>query len=230
MRNAAVFPFVNDGFPIVYTGQEHVRPVLDTTRRHPDFQGLTGGDDPYNREAIWNHGFSKTSAYYSFFKKLNLARRKAITAFPPYVKTLLKMYQLNAHSVAISKGPVLTVLSNVGSRAPPIALHITSDKTGYKPLMPVIDVLSGHVYATDPKGALTVAIVAGEPRVFLPLAVYRSQGIVPKESWLGGLKVDTDVSTQNGVRSPPSAHRKNSSIGRGRMFGLFGSKRSSKDM
>jgi alpha-amylase len=23
-RNAAVFPFVNDGFPIVYQGQEHV--------------------------------------------------------------------------------------------------------------------------------------------------------------------------------------------------------------
>jgi alpha-amylase len=93
--------------------------------------------------------------------------------------------------------------------------------------MPVIDILSGQVCATDPKGSLTVAIVAGEPRVFLPLAVYRSQGIVPKESWLGGLKVDTDVATLNGsgAKSPPSAHRKTSSVGRSRMFGFFGSKK-----
>jgi hypothetical protein len=30
VRNAAVFPFVNDGFPIVYTGQEHVNPPLES--------------------------------------------------------------------------------------------------------------------------------------------------------------------------------------------------------
>ena len=28
-RNAAVFPFVNDGFPIVYQGQEHVSPTKE---------------------------------------------------------------------------------------------------------------------------------------------------------------------------------------------------------
>lgn len=100
--------------------------------------------------------------------------------------------------------------------------------------MAVIDVLTGHVYATDPKGALTVVIVAGEPRVFLPLAVYRSQGIVPKEIWIGGLKIDTDTmaidGVGNGVKSPGSAHRKTPSQNKGRMFGLFGSKRSSRDL
>lgn len=29
MRNAAVFPFVTDGFPIVYMGQEHVSGLSD---------------------------------------------------------------------------------------------------------------------------------------------------------------------------------------------------------
>jgi alpha-amylase len=129
--------------------------------------------------------------------------------------------------VAISKGPFLTVLSNVGSRSPPVVVHIGSDKSGYKASMPVIDILTGQAYATDPKGSLSVAIIAGEPRVFLPLAIYRSQGIVPKEVWLAGLKVDTNVVARNdaGSKSPPSAHRKSSSIGRGRMFGLFGSKK-----
>jgi alpha-amylase len=190
-------------------------------------QGLTGGEDPHNREATWNHGFSTSSPYFSFFKKLNHARRKAITAYPGYHKTPSKSHLLNTHSVGISKGPFLSILTNVGSRAPPVVLYITSDKSGYKPLMPVIDILSGHVYATDPKGALTVAIIAGEPRVFLPLAVYRSQGIVPKEVWLAGLKVDTEVANGNGIgpKSPTSAHRKHSSIGRGRMFGLFSSKK-----
>jgi alpha-amylase len=190
-------------------------------------QGLTGGEDPHNREATWNHGFSTSSPYFSFFKKLNHGRRKAITAYPGYFKSLLKINLLNTHTVSISKSPFLTILSNVGSRSPPVVLHITSDKTGYKALMPVIDILSGHVYATDPKGSLTVVIIAGEPRVFLPLSVYRSQGIVPKESWLAGLTVNTDIVTPNGAgsKSPPSAHRKNGSIGRGRMFGLFGHKK-----
>ena len=188
---------------------------------------MTGGEDPHNREATWNHGFSTTSPYFSFFKKLNHGRRKAITSYPGYFKSLLKINLLNTHTVAISKAPFLSILSNVGSRSPPVVLHITSDKTGYKALMPVIDILSGHVYATDPKGSLTVAIVAGEPRVFLPLSVYRSQGIVPKESWLAGLTVNTDIVTPNGAgsKSPPSGHRKNGSIGRGRMFGLFGNKK-----
>jgi len=191
------------------------------------WQGLTGGDDPLNREATWNHGFSSSAAYFSFFKKLNNARRKAIISYPAFFKSLLKIHLLNTHTVGISKAPFLTILSNVGSRSPPVVLHIGNDKTGYRPSMPVIDILSGHVYATDPQGSLTVVIIAGEPRVFLPLSIYRSQGIVPKESWLAGLQVNTDLATLNAVgsKSPPSAHRKNNSIGRGRMFGFFGSKK-----
>jgi glycosidase len=46
VKNAAVYPFVNDGFPIVYMGQEH---------------GLMGGEDPFNREAIWLQGYHQTS-------------------------------------------------------------------------------------------------------------------------------------------------------------------------
>jgi alpha-amylase len=200
---------------------------LELTYAANKSQGLTGGDDPHNREATWNHGFSNTLPLFSFFKKLNNARRKAITAYPAYFKSPLKAHLLNTHTAAISKGPFFTVLSNVGSRSPPVVLHVTSDKTGYKALMPVIDILSGHVYATDPKGSLTIVIIAGEPRVFLPLSIYRSQGIVPKESWLAGLKVDTDIASPNGSgsKSPLSGHRKTNSIGRGRMFGLFGSRK-----
>ena len=81
-----------------------------------------------------------------------------------------------------------------------------------------------------------MVIVAGEPRVFLPLAVYRAQGIVPKEIWIGGLRIDTATDTMAvdgpGVKSPGSAHRKSGSqSAKGRMFGLFGgSKRSSRDL
>lgn len=43
VKNAAVYPLVNDGFPIIYMGQEH---------------GYAGGEDPFNREAIWLSGFN----------------------------------------------------------------------------------------------------------------------------------------------------------------------------
>lgn len=46
IRNAMVYPFINDGYPILYSGQEH---------------NLQGADDPYNREAIWLFGYDESS-------------------------------------------------------------------------------------------------------------------------------------------------------------------------
>ncbi|OCF59966.1 hypothetical protein L486_02639 [Kwoniella mangroviensis CBS 10435] len=166
IKNAAVYPFVNDGVPILYQGGEH---------------GLRGGHDPLNREAMWLYGYSEITNAYAVIKALNQARRSAITSHPEFLTTLMKAYQLGNHTIALSKSPLLSVLTNYGSSVPAIGIHLNPEQTGYKPLLPLIDVLSGQIFSTDPRGALTVSLVNGEPRVFLPLSVHR--GLSGKAAW-----------------------------------------------
>ncbi|RXK37283.1 hypothetical protein M231_05425 [Tremella mesenterica] len=173
VKNAAVYPFISDGFPIVYMGQEH---------------GLRGGHDPHNREAIWLHGYETTSPLYSTFLTLNTARRKAIQ-HPPFLSTLIRTLILNNHTISISKPPLLTILTNSGSLSPTFVVHVPSMLTSYKPLLPVIDVISGQIFSTDPRGGLSVPLLNGEPRVFLPLNIHLGDG-VKAELWKSTNKVE----------------------------------------
>ncbi|KAK8845346.1 hypothetical protein IAR55_006059 [Kwoniella newhampshirensis] len=184
IKNAMVYPFVNDGVPILYMGGEH---------------SLTGGDDPFNREAIWLHGYDQTSINYQLVRTLNAARRSAAASHPSFHTTLSRPYQLDNHTIAIGKPPLLSIMTNYGSHSPTIGLHLTAQQTGYKPLLPVIDVLTNQIFSTDPRGGLTIALVDGEPRVFLPLSVHR--GIVNQDSWQS-TKLDLDTSTKLQSNSP----------------------------
>lgn len=161
---------------------------------------------------------------FAFFRNLNAARRAAITSNPAYLSTLLKPYQLNNYSIALSKPPLLTVLTNYGSSVPAVGMYVAPAQTGFKGLLPVIDVISGQIFSTDPRGGLTVSIIAGEPRVFMPLSVYSDPAATIVGSWASAIKIDTEVTTGNksprssGVPSPssPSAWRSRS------IMSLFG--------
>lgn len=206
LKNAAVYPFINDGFPILFQGTEH---------------WLTGGEDPANREAIWLYGFRKNTPSYTMYARLNHARKRA-SAYPPYLNTLLKFMKFDTHSVAISKAPMLSVLTNYGANSPPRAYYIP--KSGYAPLIPVIDVLTGQVFATDPHGGLAVVILSGEPRVFLPLSIWEGknsawQAVQNTKSAI----VQSSPPRQHSVPHQPESHSKSSSFGS--VFGwLRGSK------
>jgi alpha-amylase len=149
------------------------------------------------------------------FRILNAARRSAVTSHPPYLTTLMRAHQPNNNTIALTKAPLLSVLTNYGATVPAIVLHLAPGQTGYKPLIPVIDVLTEQIFATDPRGGLTVPIVGGQPRVFLPLAVHR--GAASKSVWQGSalVKVDTSVAQDSkGHSTPGGSHRKTPSFGR----------------
>ncbi|KIR63793.1 alpha-amylase [Cryptococcus bacillisporus CA1873] len=177
--NAMVYPFINDGYPILYSGQEH---------------HLQGGNDPYNREAIWLFGYDESSATYNMIKSLNNARR--IASSSPSFPVLLRPFQHGNHTIVISKAPLLSILNNYGSSSPPshmtgvataIPIYVPPSQTGYKGLVPVVNVLTGQIYSTDPYGGLTITIVRGEPLVFIPLILYHSPNPVevPDSEWKG---------------------------------------------
>ncbi|WRT63429.1 uncharacterized protein IL334_000334 [Kwoniella shivajii] len=194
IMNAAVYPFVNDGIPIFYMGGEH---------------GLTGGDDPMNREAMWLYGYSEATNTFKAIKSLNEARRAAYASHPLFLSTLMRAFQLDNHTIALSKPPLLSVLTNYGTSMAAIGMYLAPTQTSFKPMLPIIDVLSGQIFSTDPQGGLTVSLVNGEPRVFLPLSVQR--GPAGKEKWAAILP-QTDLSSSSKANSPgspvsPGGHR-----------------------
>ncbi|ODO01867.1 hypothetical protein L198_02595 [Cryptococcus wingfieldii CBS 7118] len=205
IKNAMVYPFVKDGFPIVYSGQEH---------------NLEGGNDPFNREAIWSFGYSTDTEKYTLLQTLNKARSRASTS--PSFPALCKPYQHINHTLAISKPPLLSVLNNYGSYQVVNLHYIPPEQTGYRGELAVVDVVSGQVFGTDPKGGLSVPIVNGEPRVFLPLGVWKGKvedgewqrKEVEEKSELGlGLGMGQGLGARSSSRSPPGSPRLATSLG-----------------
>lgn len=62
--------FLADGIPIVYYGEE---------------QHYSGGDDPYNRGALWLSGFPTDSTLYKFISTTNNIRARAIAKDAKYI-------------------------------------------------------------------------------------------------------------------------------------------------
>ncbi|KAK0448344.1 glycoside hydrolase family 13 protein [Desarmillaria tabescens] len=103
MYNAMTFTFMSDGIPIVYYGQE---------------QSFSGSGDPYNREPLWPSGYQETYAY-TLIQKLNAARNFLVsnTSQTDWLTSETEILTQSPHGVAIMKGPVITILTNIGSPA-----------------------------------------------------------------------------------------------------------------
>lgn len=76
-KNAIAFLFLSDGIPIVYAGQE---------------QHYSGGNDPFNRGAIWLSGYKTDSELYKFIAKTNKARNQAIQTDKKYLTSQVSFF------------------------------------------------------------------------------------------------------------------------------------------
>jgi alpha-amylase len=157
---------------------------------------------------------------YQIFRSLNTARRSAAVSHPPFLTTPLRPYLPNNHTLILHKAPFVSILTNYGSLDDRIAVpvYIPPQQTGYKPLLPLIDIISGQILSTDPRGGISVPIVRGEPRVLVPLPVHLEEA--SKEVWEKEIKLDVEVKTP-GPSSPASPgspgigiHRRTPSLGR----------------
>jgi len=90
---------MTDGIPIVYYGQE---------------QGMHGNSDPYNREALWPSGYQNTTTVY-LISKLNRLRQWMIKTDSQYLTQQTSILSTTATSIAIQKGYVTSVMTNIGS-------------------------------------------------------------------------------------------------------------------
>ncbi|THU85366.1 hypothetical protein K435DRAFT_970758 [Dendrothele bispora CBS 962.96] len=86
----------------------------------PREQGYQGVSDPDNREALWLSGYNtENKPLLTHVTKLNAARKAAISSNPDFLSTkaifhVQQSSSSSTHGLAISKPPLLTLLTNGG--------------------------------------------------------------------------------------------------------------------
>jgi alpha-amylase len=152
IKNAVTWPFINDGVPILYYGQE---------------QGYKGGADPANRESLWNVGYSTENPLISLVTTLNKARKAAIAFNSDFLKTPVRfLEQANPSStLAVYKAPLLTLLTNAGAKGS--ATWKIDGSAGLGSDTKWIDVLSCTSVTAGQDGSLQVKSSGGDPVVLM---------------------------------------------------------------
>ncbi|PGH17299.1 hypothetical protein AJ79_01183 [Helicocarpus griseus UAMH5409] len=156
-QNVLAFNVLADGIPIIYAGQE---------------QHYSGGNDPDNREAVWLSGFPTDAPLYQLIASANKLRTFAAANEPEYITTLTSVLSNDEHTVAMKKGNVVTVLTNVGANGGDAS--ITVEGTGYTG--EVMDVISCEPQAVE-GGNLAVTLSGGAPKVFYPVEALAGSGL-----------------------------------------------------
>ncbi|KAK7732632.1 hypothetical protein SLS63_004887 [Diaporthe eres] len=188
-KNALAFTLLFDGIPIIYQGQE---------------QHFSGQNDPFNRERLWTSGYNEDAELYQWIAQLNAIRALAIdtdssfvssqadTIWPPQAPaagnstsggnstsnstTTSTTTALTNHHIAIKKGSLITVLTNVGVGGDKLDVVLPRNATRYKPGGAYIDLLSCEAFKTDRSGALSFEM-GWLPRVFYPALDALSSGL-----------------------------------------------------
>ncbi|KAH8593274.1 alpha-amylase [Bisporella sp. PMI_857] len=192
-KNAIAFNILQDGIPIIYYGQE---------------QRYSGGDVPYDREALWLSGYSTTSTFYQFIAAVNQIRNQAVYKSSGYV--LYKAYPIYSDSsvIVMRKGDtgsqVISVFTNQGANGGSYTLTLSSSATGFTANQAIIEVLSCTAYTTDSGGNLNVAMASGLPRVFYPTAQLTGSGICASLTGPGSSTTTTAKPTSTTSGSCPT--------------------------
>ncbi|KAJ3859433.1 alpha-amylase [Lentinula novae-zelandiae] len=162
VKNFITWPFINDGIPILYYGQE---------------QGYQGANDPANREALWLSGFStEDKPLLTHVQALNSARKQAISYNSSFLTTKASFIsQSSISTLAISKPPLLTLLTNGGNSSN--ATWIIPSTAGlYSPNETLVDVLTCDSVMMASDGSLNVVATNGLPKVLMPKEALNSSG------------------------------------------------------
>ncbi|EPS93812.1 hypothetical protein FOMPIDRAFT_58690 [Fomitopsis schrenkii] len=172
IMNAMTWVFVQDGLPILYYGQE---------------QGYAGGNDPDNREALWLSGYEENRPLVIHVRSLNAARKAAIGwNNAAFLRTPVGFPVSTSSQLAVSKAPLLALLTNVGgSSSPSWSIGSTNYTSGEE----LIDALSCVTTKAGAGGAVSWTSQSGMPAVLLPTSVFN-------ETYCNTLK--TDVSGDAG--------------------------------
>ncbi|KII88904.1 glycoside hydrolase family 13 protein [Plicaturopsis crispa FD-325 SS-3] len=176
LHNAMVYTFMSDGIPIVYYGQE---------------QSFSGAGDPSNREPLWTSGYAKTDAY-NLMATLNQFRNHLVNA-TDWTTQSAEALTYDAHGLAIMKGDVLSVMTNIGS--PPQNLSIAVN-TPWDTETATTDILTCTQWVVGSNKSIEVQYSkGGTPVILYPSSKLKNSGICGEA-----------ISQQAGVAKASGAH------------------------
>lgn len=161
--NIVTFTMMADGIPIIYQGQE---------QRYSAYGNNNGGNDPYNREAIWFSGYNTAAPLYGLIQKLNHARKNAIRDDSTYLSYQSWPFYADTTTIATKKGKMITVTSNKGSNGDNYTQVIPAEYTAGTA---VTELLTCTALTADSAGSITVPMSAGQPRVYYPTSSLGTQ-------------------------------------------------------
>ncbi|KAF8558403.1 glycoside hydrolase family 13 protein [Imleria badia] len=158
LYSAMIFNFMSDGIPIVYYGQE---------------QGFSGSADPWNREPLWPSGYANTTAY-QLMSTMNQFRNFLVNT-TNWVNSSVQVLTFTNDAIAISKGNVVSVLTNVGS--PPNNSTIPV-YTPYPTDTPLINIITCTQWPVGSNGTINIDYsLGGVPVVFIPMKDLQGSGL-----------------------------------------------------
>jgi alpha-amylase len=169
--NAMVFTFMSDGIPIVYYGQE---------------QGFSGNSDPFNREPLWPSKYTKGPTY-QLIATLNQFRNFLVNK-ADWVQKPTEVLTSSPHGIAILKGSVISVMTNIGSPAQNntnIAVH-----SPFEASTSTTNILDCEQWAVGANGMLDVEYTKGGMSVIL----------APTELLAGSGLCGTTTETKSGAK------------------------------
>ncbi|KAI0085427.1 alpha-amylase [Irpex rosettiformis] len=157
--NAMTFNFMSDGIPIVYYGQE---------------QGFSGSADPWNREPLWPSNYTNTTTY-ELIGKLNGLRNYLINSTDSFLSSDVQVLSSSDIGISIMKGPVISVLTNIGSPPKNVSMPVYTPFAGN---LITIDALTCKQYVVGSNGTLSVQYsLGGVPTILVPESVLQGSGI-----------------------------------------------------
>lgn len=154
VKNVLAFTVLGGGIPILYQGQEQ------------HLQG-TGGNDPYNREALWSSGYDQNHELYRYIARLNQYRRKFMVGDPSFLSARLDVISADSHTLTVKRGNMLMTLSNRGSNSGNFSTFVRS---GYDPGSIAIDLSTCTTQVVKPGGMINILIGNGQPSFHYPSA------------------------------------------------------------
>lgn len=156
--NAIVWPFIYDGIPILYYGQE---------------QGLSGGEVPNNHEPLWRAGYNTSHPYYKMITSLNLARKAATSSGDYFLTTPVKFFRgADGHTLAVSKPPMLSLFTNVGQNISSF-VHWNVTQSVFRSREQLVDVLTCREHLSAENGGVDIVSTNGMPKVLMPVSVVK---------------------------------------------------------
>jgi len=185
LYNAMVFNFMSDGIPIVYYGQE---------------QGMSGNSDPFNREPLWPSGYAN-SEQYQFISQLNQLRNYLVNS-TDWLKSEAGVLSSTSNAIAISKGNVLSVMTNVGSGPQNVSIPI---QTSLKAGVPTTDILTCTQWVVTSGGMLDVEYTkGGKPVILMSSASLQGSGICGNNATGNGAQTKSKVTGGAGDPQRPT--------------------------